>query len=77
MTYECEYQNEVQSALWTCGNVNLLTAGCFFDGKTKILIRTDSKHKNRNTTLVFIEHLFENYIMKDKFNDMHDVGEVI
>ena len=77
MTYECEYQNEVQSALWTCGNVSLLTAGCFFNGKLKTFIRIDSKHKNRNTSLVFIEHLFESYIMKDKFNDMHDVEEII
>ena len=27
--------------------------------------------------LVFIEHLFENYIMKDEINNMHDVEEII
>ena len=44
MAYECEYQNEVKSALWTCLTVNLLTAACFFDSKTQtFLICTDSE----------------------------------
>ena len=56
---------------------NLLTAACFFDGKTNIfLICTDSKHKNRNTILVFVEPLFENYILKDEINNMSDVEEM-
>ena len=35
MTYEYEYQNEVQSAVWIGGILNLLSAGCFFDGTVK------------------------------------------
>ena len=45
--------------------------------KQTFLICTDSKHKDRNTILVFIELLFENYIMKDEINNMHDVEEII
>ena len=77
MAYECEYQNEVQSALCTCGSVNLLTAACTVDGQTQtFLICTDSKHKDKNTVLVFVEHLYKNYIMNS--DDSHDdIEEII
>ena len=35
MTYEYEYQSEVQNAVWIGGIVNPLSAGCFFDGTVK------------------------------------------
>lgn len=77
MAYECEYQNEVQSALWTRGSVNLLTAACTVDGQTQtFLICTDSKHKDKNTVLVFVEPLYENYI-KNRDDSDDDMEEII
>ena len=77
MAYECEYQNEVQSALWTRGSVNLLTAACTIDGQMQtFLICTDSKHKDKNTILVFVEHLYKNYIMNNADSN-DDVKEII
>ena len=77
MAYECEYQNEVQSALWACGSINLLTAACTVDGQTQtFLICTDSKHKDKNTVLVFVEHLYENYIINSDYSN-DDIKEII
>ena len=59
-------------------SATLLTAACFFNGETQtFLICTDSKHNNRNTILVFVEHFFENYIMKDENDSTHDVEKII
>ena len=59
-------------------SATLLTAACFFNGKTQtFLICTDSTHNNRNTILVFVEHFFENYIMKDENDSTHDVEKII
>jgi len=36
MGYQCEYQNEVQSALWSRGSVIQYTAAAMFNGQTKV-----------------------------------------
>jgi hypothetical protein len=61
----------------TLGSVNLLTAACTIDGQTQtFLICTDSKHKDKNTILVFVEHLYKNYIMNNADSN-DDVKEII
>ena len=55
MAYSCEYQNEIQSALWSRASVNLFTAVYHHD-ETAIpyLIVTDSKSKDKDSVYTFI-----------------------
>jgi len=60
MSYSCEYQNEVQSALWSRANVTLLTATITENGQTRsLLICSDVKRRTR--TLSF--HAFCTYMI--------------
>ena len=76
MGYECEYQNEVQSALWSRSSVTLFTAAEIFHGQTKAyLICSDSKNKDKETILVFVEHLYDHHLLKDE--NMQGIEEII
>ena len=59
MTYSCEYQNEVQSALWSCQTVNLFTAATYdTNGKEKsFLIVTDLQDNGKNSVFTFTVQL--------------------
>ena len=61
MAYSCAYQNEVQSALWSCQTVNLFTAATYdTNGKEKsFLIVTDSQDKSKNNVFTFILQLLD------------------
>ena len=61
MAYSCKYQNEVQSALWSCQTVNLFTAATYdTNGKEKsFLIVTDSQDKSKNNVFTFILQLLD------------------
>ena len=75
MVYECMYQ-EIQSALWSRGSVNLFTAASISNAQSKTyLISTDSKQKVKNSILVFVEYIYENFLHIDDSN--WDVQEVI
>ena len=56
MAYSCEYQNEIQSALWSHRSVNLLTAAIYnAEGKEEsFLIVTNSSDKGKNSVCTFI-----------------------
>ena len=74
--YECMYHDEVQSALWSRGSVNLFTAAFISKAQSKTyLIPRDSKHKDKNSILVFVEYIYENFLHIDDSN--LDVQEVI
>ena len=76
MGYECEYQNEVQSALWSRSSVTLFTAAEVFHGQTKAyLICSDSRNKDKETILVFVEHLYDHHLLKDE--NMQGIEEII
>ena len=76
MAYECMYQDEVKSALWSRGSVNLFTAASISNTQSKTcLISTDSKQKDKNSILVFVEYIYENFLHIDDSNQ--DVQEVI
>ena len=76
MGYEREYQNEVQSALCSRGSVTLFTAAAMFDGQTKAyLIWSESRNKDKDTILVFAEHLYEHHLLKDE--SRQDIEEII
>ena len=76
MAYECMYQDEAQSALWSRGSVNLFTAASISKAQSKTyLISTDSKHKDKNSILVFVEYIYENFLHIDDSN--RDFQEVI
>ena len=65
MAYSCEYQDEVQSALWSRASVTLFTAAVFYKGTTKTyLICSDTKDKGKDTVYTFINRLYE-HIVKD------------
>lgn len=59
MAYSCEYQKEIQSALWGRESVNLFTAA-FYHGNEpckSYLIVTDSQDKGKDTVSTFIREL--------------------
>lgn len=54
MAYQCEYQNEVQSALWSRQSVNLLIVAVFYEGETKsIVICSDTKKRTKMPFILF------------------------
>ena len=66
MAYQCEYQNEVQSTLWTRGSVNLFTCALYHRSTTKpLVIFTNYKGKDKFAIGKFLDHLYENEIPED------------
>lgn len=60
MSYSCEYQNEIQSALWSRNTVLLFTAATFFRGECQTyLICSDTPEKGKNTIYAFVNALYE------------------
>ena len=50
MTYACDYEKEIQAALWSEKNVQLFTAALFFKNKcTTFIICPDTKDKGKNS----------------------------
>ena len=77
MNYSCEYQSEVQSALWSLGSVALLTAAEMHRGERRsYLMCSDTKEKEKNTVKAFLMHLYDNEL-KPGSNDMKSIEEVI
>ena len=76
MNYSCEYQDEVQSALWSRASVTLFTAAAMHDGQCKtFLICSNTKEKTKDTVAVFLDHLYENHLIPD--TPVSSVEEVI
>ena len=73
--YQCEYQDEIMKALWTCGSVNIMTTApavtenC--ETKTAVIC-THHKNKDKYVNGLFIEFMYVNWI---KSND--DIEEII
>ena len=65
MAYQCEYQNEVQSTLWTRGSVNLFTCALYHRSSTKTFICTNYRGKDKFAIGKFLDHLYENEIPED------------
>lgn len=60
MSYSCEYQNEVQSALWSRESVTLFTAASFFESQCKtFVICSDTKQKDKDSIFTFVTYLYE------------------
>ena len=59
MAYNCDYQNEVQSALWSWKCINLFTAALYSKSQVcqPFLIITDSQDKGKNSVFTFINAL--------------------
>ena len=65
MSYSCEYQDEVQSALWSRESVILFTAAMTYKSKCHTyLIVSDSRDKGKDTVVVFVDFLYENCVHK-------------
>ena len=61
MAYSCEYQNEIQSALWARDSVTLFTGAVFFEGTCKTyLICSDTRDKGKSTVYAFMMYLYQN-----------------
>ena len=61
MAYSAEYQNEVQSALWSRASVNIFTA-LFYNGQEKptpYIIVTDSTKKDKDSIFTFVSRLLD------------------
>ena len=59
MNFSCEYQNEVQSAVWSRGSVTLFTAAAMHKGNCQTyLICSDTKDKEKNAVTAFVKHLY-------------------
>ena len=67
MAYQCKYQNEVQSALWTRGTVNLFTCALYHHSTAKtFVISTSYIGKDKFAIEKFLDHFYENEIPKDE-----------
>ena len=65
MSYSCEYQDEVQSALWSRESVIPFTAAMTYKSKCHTsLIVPDSRDKGKDTVVVFVDFLYENCVHK-------------
>ena len=65
MSYSCEYQAEIQSALWSRASVTLFTAAVFHKDTTKTyLICSNTNDKGKDTVYTFVNRLYE-HIMFD------------
>lgn len=66
MSYSCEYQHEIQSALWSRESVTLFTAAMFYNGNcSSHLIVSDSTEKDKNTIFAFVHYLLERCLHQD------------
>ena len=67
MTYSCDYQNEVPSALWSRKCINLFTAALYSKSQVcqPFLIITDSQEKGKKSVFTFINALTD-YIQFEK-----------
>ena len=65
--YQCELQNEIMSALWTRGSVNLFTCAVYNNSQTKILVfGTNCKGKDKFSSGLFIENLYKEQILPNE-----------
>lgn len=63
MAYSCEYQNEIQSALWSRASVQLYTAAVFVNDECHTyLICSDTKDKGKDTIYTFMVRLYEDIL---------------
>ncbi|KAK3755434.1 hypothetical protein RRG08_008009 [Elysia crispata] len=77
MAYSCEYQNEVQSALWSRQSVNLFTAAFFSGGHydSSYVFVTESKDKGKNSVIIFLRKFLsieDHKKLCDKFSIFSD-----
>ncbi|CAB4008281.1 Hypothetical predicted protein [Paramuricea clavata] len=63
MNYSCEYQTEIQSALWSRASVTSFTAAAITkDSCQSFLICSDTKNKDKDTVAAFLFALYENHL---------------
>ena len=75
MAYQCEYQDEVQSALWSRQSVTLVTVAVFHHGQKKsLVICSDTKNKDKTSVLAFMLEFYDKFL---KCEDDRDVDEII
>ena len=66
MAYQCKYQNEVQSTLWTRGIVNRFTCAQYHHSATKtFVICMNYQGKDKFAIGKFLDHFYENEIPED------------
>ena len=71
MSYSCEYQNEIQSAVWSHESVMLFTAAMTYKAECKtFLILSDSRDKGKDTVAVFIDFLYNHFGATDAMEDI-------
>ena len=65
--YQCELQNEIMSALWTRGSVNLFTCAIYNNSQTKTLVfGTNYKGNDKFSSGLFIETLYKEHILPNE-----------
>lgn len=73
MSFSCEYQNEIQSALWSRSSVLLFTAAVFWRNECETyVICSDTKNKDKNTIFAFLDFFYSEII-----KESHEVSEEI
>ncbi|XP_071034011.1 uncharacterized protein [Parasteatoda tepidariorum] len=66
MSFSCEYQNEVQSALWSRATVLLFTAAVFYQNECKtFIICSDTTSKDKDTIFLCIQLLYNEVFAND------------
>ena len=71
MSYSCEYQNEIQSVLWSHESVMSFTAAMTYKAECKtFLIVSDSRDKGKDTVAAFIDFLYNHFDATDTMEDI-------
>lgn len=73
MSFSCEYQNEIESALWSRSSVFLFTAAVFWRNECETyVIYSDTKNKHKYTIFAFLDFFYSEII-----RESHEVSEEI
>ena len=71
MSYSCEYQNEIHSALWSRESVMLFTAAMTYKAECKtFLVVSDLTVTGKDTAAVFIDFLYNHFGATDAMEDI-------
>jgi len=74
MVYQCEYQDEIQSALWSRQSVTLFTVAVFYHGQTKsLVVCSDTKNKDKTTVMAFLFEVYDKYVEHAEDSNIEEI----
>jgi IS1 family transposase len=71
MAYSCEYQSEIQSALWSRNSINLFTAALYSQDQAcqSFLVVSDCQTKGKDAVYTFLHRIISQFEQQLEHND--------